>query len=197
MAQNKSTPQTIRHITLKSKKKSFEDLVFKKSGFKKCIQCGRCTASCPAAYLYPDYNPRDLMRHFIFGEIHIPEIKEVIWKCGQCYSCRARCPRNSKAGLGVLALQTESVRQGQAPPEILGLEKKVKNNLYYRGESFLPSTLNLENFQEKTRKHWQANTRRRERLGFTAEDSRSTPLPRAALEEIRKIMELTGSLEKP
>lgn len=190
-----ASSKNISRIRIEKDKKTFDDLIFKKSGFKKCIQCGRCTASCPAAYLYHDYNPRDLMRLFIFGDIDSPQMKEIIWKCGQCYSCRARCPRNSKAGLGVLALQAKSVRDGDAPPEIYILEENVKKNLYMKGETFLPSTLNLENFNKKTQKHWLDNTEKRKRLGFTDEDARLTPIPEEALKEIREILKLTRFME--
>ena len=103
----------IKLIKLDNNRKSINDLRFKKSGFKKCIQCGRCTASCPAAYVYADYKPRDLMRKFMQNDFHTPEVDKIIWKCFQCYSCRARCPRNCKPGLGVLELQSKSFINGK------------------------------------------------------------------------------------
>jgi heterodisulfide reductase subunit C len=174
-------------ITIGKTKKPPNDMRFKKSGFKKCIQCGRCTGSCPAAFLYPDYNPRELMKHFMFNEIDWPEVKENIWKCGQCYSCRARCPRNCKAGLGVLAIQTESVSDEDAPPELLKLGEDVKKNLYLRGETFLPSTLELDDKTEWMEK--------RRRLGYPDEDAHQKPVPADAMDEIRKILKLTGFTE--
>ena len=176
---NKNAPlNSIQRISLKNDKKSINDLNFKKSGFKKCIQCGRCTASCPAAYLYPDYNPRDLMRHFSANEVNTKEINEIIWKCGQCYSCRARCPRNCKAGLGVLALLSKSVNEGNAPKEILHLSEKIRNNLYSKGETFLPSTPDfdlIKEFGEQTYNRCSTNGKKRERLGFKEDDARDSP----------------------
>lgn len=187
----------ITRITLKRDKKSVKDIRFKKSGFKKCIQCGRCTASCPAAYLHADYKPRDLMRKFMLGQVDSVELNEIIWKCMQCYSCRARCPRNCKAGLGVLALQNRSVLGGNAPPEILSISKEIKKNLYFKGETFLPSTLDidLKEFGEQTYNQCRENAVKRERLGFKPDDARSFPIPEGSLQEIRKIMKLTGFVE--
>jgi Heterodisulfide reductase, subunit C len=199
MADNQTVESTasgsIKRITLKTDKKYFKDILFKKSGFKKCIQCGRCTASCPAAYLYTDYRPRDLMRRFMLGDIYSKEVNELIWKCGQCYSCRARCPRNCKAGLGVLALQTRSVLAGNAPPEIIDIPEKIKKNLYFKGETFLPSTLDIDmlnEFGEQTYHRCRDNSIKRERLGFKADDARSVPVPEESLMEIREILKLTG-----
>ena len=199
MADNRTLESTangsIKRITLKTDKKYFKDIIFKKSGFKKCIQCGRCTASCPAAYLYADYRPRDLMRRFMLGDIYSKEMDELIWKCGQCYSCRARCPRNCKAGLGVLALQTRSVLNGNAPSEIIDILEKIKKNLYFKGETFLPSTLDMDmlnEFGQQTYHRCRDNNVKRERLGFKTDDARSIPVPEESLTEIREILKITG-----
>ena len=199
MADNRTVESTangsIKRITLKTDKKYFKDIIFKKSGFKKCIQCGRCTASCPAAYLHADYRPRDLMRRFMLGDIYSEELDELIWKCGQCYSCRARCPRNCKAGLGVLALQTRSVLAGNAPPEIIDISEKIKKNLYFNGETFLPSTLDIDilnEFGEQTYHRCKDNNTKRECLGFKSDDARSVPVPEESLVEIREILKITG-----
>lgn len=202
MADNKTMKSTaiesIKKITIKIDIKPLKDILFKKSGFKKCIQCGRCTASCPAAYLYVDYKPRDLMRRFMLDDIYTEELNKIIWKCGQCYSCRARCPRNCKAGLGVLALQTRSVLGGNAPLKIIDISEKIKKNLYFKGETFLPSLLDidlLKEFGEQTYNQCLDNSLKRERLGFKADDARCVPVPEASLTEIQYILRGTGFVE--
>ncbi|PKL67497.1 MAG: 4Fe-4S ferredoxin [Methanobacteriales archaeon HGW-Methanobacteriales-1] len=182
-------------MSLKKNKNTIKDIRFKKSGFKKCIQCGRCTASCPAAYLFPDYKPRDLMRRFMFNEIESPEMEELIWKCGQCYSCRIRCPRNCKAGLGVLALQSDSVLKGNAPSEVLLFAQKIKENLYNKGETILPETMGvyiLKELGDSYYKKFSKNILKREKLGFLKDDTHQISLSNDSLKEIRAIMELTG-----
>jgi heterodisulfide reductase subunit C len=188
---------TIRRIRLKKKLK-FNNLLFKKCGFKKCVQCGRCTASCPSAHIYPEFNPRNFMRRFMLLDIHSDEFKEIIWKCSQCYSCRARCPRNCKAGLGVLAIQSESVINLDAPSEILEFKKEIKKNLYEKGESFLPKMLDenfLKLFGEETYKRARINSLKRQKLGFKEDDARFIPIPEDSMYEIRKIMRSTGFKE--
>ena len=131
----------------------------------------------------------------MLGDVYTEDLNELIWECGQCYSCRARCPRNCKAGLGVLALQTRSVLEGNAPPEIIDISEKIKNNLYFRGETFLPSTLDinlLNEFGEQTYNRCFDNNVKRERLGFKHDDARSVPIPEDALIEIREILRATG-----
>jgi heterodisulfide reductase subunit C1 len=185
-------------LKLKPDKNRIDDPRFKKSGYRKCIQCGRCTASCPAAYIYPDYQPRDLMRRFLFGELGSKEMGDLIWKCGQCYSCRARCPRNCTPGVGVLALRTDSVQNGKAPQEVMELSERVKNNLYTRGETILPTTLDAENMKEfgaRTYERYLNNARIRARLGYGPDDSRQVPIPEGSMKDIRNIMRLTGYLE--
>lgn len=197
-AMGSTANEGIKRITLKMDKKPFKSIIFKKSGFKKCIQCGRCTASCPAAYLHADYRPRDLMRRFMLGDIYTEELNDLIWKCGQCYSCRARCPRNCKAGLGVLALQNRSFLEGSVPPEIMDISKKIKKNLYLKGETFLPSILDIDllsEFGEQTYNRCRDNNLKRERLGFKGDNARSIPIPEESLMEIREILKLTGFVE--
>ncbi|MGB7969185.1 MAG: 4Fe-4S dicluster domain-containing protein [Methanobacterium sp.] len=191
--------RTIKRVELNEELDPYDDILFKKSGFKKCIQCGRCTASCPAAYLYQDYNPRKLMRRFMFLDIYSREINEIIWKCGQCYSCRARCPRNCKAGLGVQSLQIRSVKVGEAPKDRLDIAKQIKINLYKYGEVFIPSMFKgfiLNEFGDKGHTWFLKAMAKRKSLGFESESSRLSKIPVDALEEVRKILELTGFMEE-
>jgi heterodisulfide reductase subunit C1 len=190
-------PMTIKRIELNEKLKPYDDILFKKSGFKKCIQCGRCTASCPAAYLFPEFNPRKLMRKFMFLDIYSSEINEIIWKCGQCYSCRARCPRNCKAGLGIQSLQIRSLKVGKAPKERINIAKQIKVNLYACGEVFIPSMFNKFISELGTEKQdWYLEVMaKRKSVGFLPNSSRPSEIPVDALEEVRKILQITGFLE--
>ena len=70
-------------------------------GLKACMNCGTCTAICPAASFY-DYDPR-----FIINEVQAKDENkliellkgEKIWYCGECMSCKTRCPRDNTPGL--------------------------------------------------------------------------------------------------
>jgi ferredoxin len=68
-----------------------------------CIACGVCTARCPAAQYYEDYNPRIIVDVVLSGdEERLVELlkSEILWYCGQCSSCKPLCPlENNLMGL--------------------------------------------------------------------------------------------------
>jgi heterodisulfide reductase subunit C len=189
----------INRIRLKKNKDNVKDPRFNKSGFKKCLQCGRCTASCPAAYMYDDFRPRDMMRRFSRGEAHSRKMGELIWKCGQCYSCRARCPRNCNMPLAVLALRTEAVLEGTAPESIMKVYVAAKTNLCTKGVTMVPAMFDddlLRSFGTRTYGRCSGNLAKRVRLGYVADDARRVPVPGESLKEIRNILALTGYTEE-
>jgi len=159
-------------------------------GYEKCMQCGRCTASCPAAFKYDDYRPRDVMRKLQLGDRDA--LTRLLWRCGQCYSCAARCPRNNSVGAGILALREAAITAGKEPIEIRDAAALLRKNLYERGETFLPSTFTfLEEFGPRTVSRCKDNGARRVRLGFDADDARTEPIPEKSMREIRALMDMT------
>jgi heterodisulfide reductase subunit C len=178
-------------VTLKKAEKAASDFRLDNiCGFEKCMQCGRCTASCPAAFLYDDYRPRDVMRKLQLGDREA--LTGLIWRCGQCYSCAARCPRNNSVGSGILALREAAMAAGLAPEKIKNAAAMVRKNLYERGETFLPRTFDfLEEFGPRTTERCKDNGDKRERLGFDRDDARAQPIPEDAMGEIRALMDMT------
>ena len=78
-----------------------------KEGLNACINCGTCTAVCPAAEFYR-YDPRkivDIVQSKDDDEIEKLLKSETIWYCGECMSCVTRCPRKNAPGLIVMALR--------------------------------------------------------------------------------------------
>jgi heterodisulfide reductase subunit C len=83
-------------------------------GLHSCINCGTCTAICPAASFF-DYDPREIADQLQVEDEKILEelLKgDKIWFCGQCMSCKTRCPRNNTPGLLILALRNLSIETG-------------------------------------------------------------------------------------
>ena len=79
-------------------------------GFNSCMNCGVCTAICPAAEVY-NYDPRilcNLVQSKDNATIETLLKSETIWYCGQCMSCRTRCPRGNTAGMIIQALRSLS-----------------------------------------------------------------------------------------
>lgn len=62
----------------------------KDDGVLKCVQCGMCTSTCPAAR-HSDYNPREIIERVLDGDISILE-DDNIWNCFYCYTCHSVCP---------------------------------------------------------------------------------------------------------
>lgn len=85
-----------------------------KEGLKACMNCGVCSAICPAADFY-NYDPRrivDLVQ-IRDNEALLDLLKsESIWYCGQCMSCKTRCPRGNTPGLIISALRQLSQELG-------------------------------------------------------------------------------------
>lgn len=90
-----------------------EDVRFR-DGLNACINCGVCTAICPAAEFY-DYDPRkivNLVQTKSNDEIEKLMKSETIWYCGQCMSCKTRCPRGNVPAFVIMALRTLSMKLG-------------------------------------------------------------------------------------
>jgi heterodisulfide reductase subunit C1 len=76
-------------------------------GLNACMNCGVCTAICPAAEFY-NYDPRkivDMVQTKDNNEIEELLKSEEIWYCGECMSCKTRCPRGNAPGLIIMALR--------------------------------------------------------------------------------------------
>jgi heterodisulfide reductase subunit C len=85
-----------------------------KEGLKACMNCGVCTGVCPSAEFY-DYDPRRIV-NTIQGkddaEIEALLKSDTMWYCGECMSCRPRCPRGNTPGYIIQALRTLSQKLG-------------------------------------------------------------------------------------
>jgi heterodisulfide reductase subunit C1 len=83
-------------------------------GLKSCINCGTCSAICPAASFY-NYDPReiaDTVQSQDDKEIIALLKSETIWYCGECMSCKTRCPRGNTPGLIIASLRSLSQEMG-------------------------------------------------------------------------------------
>lgn len=110
-----------------------------------CIQCGTCSASCPAAELM-DYPPRQLWEMVRFGLRDQVMESRTFWLCTQCYACQVRCPRGIAIGETMRHLREWAVAQGYpVPPALLRLRDAVDQ------------THNILNEDNQTRLIWAQN----------------------------------------
>ncbi|HNQ63659.1 MAG TPA: (Fe-S)-binding protein [Syntrophorhabdaceae bacterium] len=85
-----------------------------------CMQCGKCTGSCPEAGITP-FNIRMLMRKRQFKNI----IDESLpWYCTSCGACTIRCPRDVKPSEVIIEMRSALVEDGEIPP---ALQKALEN----------------------------------------------------------------------
>ncbi len=85
-----------------------------REGLKACMNCGVCTGVCPSAEFY-DYDPRKIVNTIQTKDDDAIEAlmrSDTLWYCGECMSCRPRCPRGNTPGYIIQALRTLSQRLG-------------------------------------------------------------------------------------
>jgi heterodisulfide reductase subunit C2 len=85
-----------------------------REGMKACMSCGVCTAICPAAEV-SDYDPRRILN--IVQERDEAGLEmllkgDEIWRCGECLSCKTRCPRGNTPCYVIQALRGLSIETG-------------------------------------------------------------------------------------
>ena len=103
-----------------------------REGLNACINCGTCTAVCPAAEFYR-YDPRRIVDIVQSGDDEkIEELLkgDTIWYCGECMSCLTRCPRKNAPGLVIMALRSLSIDLGYFIES-----EKAASNISFRGIS--------------------------------------------------------------
>ena len=88
---------------------------------RKCMRCGKCTASCPA-FDEMDYHPHQFVSMVENGRIDELLRSRGIYLCLSCFACVERCPRDVKPGKLIDAARQLVIRQrGEAylsPDEI-------------------------------------------------------------------------------
>ncbi len=57
-----------------------------------CLECGKCTASCPRKLSGKEYSPRLLVHKLIAEREDEAYIENSVWECLTCGMCRERCP---------------------------------------------------------------------------------------------------------
>lgn len=88
-------------------------------GVLACIQCGRCTSSCPVARVVEEHNPRKLMEMIILGLRSDVLNERLPWYCLSCFTCLDRCPQGGDVGEVMFAIRNMTVREGKIPEGIL------------------------------------------------------------------------------
>ncbi len=77
---------------------------------KKCMKCGKCSATCPA-YDEMEYHPHQFVSMVESGDIQPLLESESLYKCLSCFACIERCPRGVEPAKLVEAVRLEAVKK--------------------------------------------------------------------------------------
>jgi heterodisulfide reductase subunit C len=178
-------------------------------GMKTCMNCGTCSAICPAAEFY-EYNPHILMNIVQTGdEQQLEDLlkNDYIWYCGECMSCKTRCPRNNAPGLVIMALRNLAMEKGffvesEKGRQQLFMKRVVGGWILNHGYCLYLEGIGTDLYPEQgpvwdwRQDNWAEVMKR---LGANYKGNGPgilRKIPEEALEEIRKIFDLTGGTER-
>ncbi|MBI5219560.1 MAG: 4Fe-4S dicluster domain-containing protein [Bacteroidia bacterium] len=178
-------------------------------GLKACINCGTCTAICPAAEFY-NYHPRvivDIIQSKNNEKIEELLKNDFIWYCGECMSCKTRCPRGNVPGLIVMALRALSQELGyfaesEKGRQQLAIKRTVGQWILDKGYCLYLEGVGTDLHPEQgpVWDWFQANYRDvMDRLGANYEGDGPgilRKIPRESLNELKKIFDATGATKR-
>ena len=92
--------------------KYLQEEIIRMSGVnpKKCMRCGKCSATCPA-YDEMEYHPHQFVNMVETGDIEALMNSKSIYKCLSCFACIDRCPRGVEPAKLVEAVRLSVIRQ--------------------------------------------------------------------------------------
>ncbi|MCL2166195.1 MAG: 4Fe-4S dicluster domain-containing protein, partial [Clostridiales bacterium] len=76
---------------------------------RKCMKCGKCSATCPS-YSEIDIPPHRFVMMVENGEIEALLSSQLLWKCLSCFACVERCPRGVEPSRLVEAVRLLQIR---------------------------------------------------------------------------------------
>jgi len=185
-----------------------EDYRFRE-GLHTCINCGTCTAICPAAEFYK-YDPRkivDTVQRREDGDIEALLKSETIWYCGECMSCVTRCPRKNGPGLVIIALRNLSIKLGyfiesERGRQMYAISHLLNGNILKYGYCIHPDSFTYEAHPESGpvyKWHLEHKADSYARLGANYHGKGPGTLreiPQEDLDELKAIYDVSGGTER-
>lgn len=118
---------------------AFIELVSELSGedVRKCYQCGKCTAGCPALEEM-DLTPSQVMRASQAGLRDLVLDSRTIWCCAGCETCAARCPKGLDLAHVMKALTSLAFAENRtkAAPEIAAFHRSFMDTVGVLGRNY-------------------------------------------------------------
>ena len=104
------------------------------SDLEKCLQCGKCTAQCPAAKLSA-YNPRRIIRDIRMGNVEKVISSQELWLCFFCSGCYAVCPQDINFPFAISMLRYAALAKGYGWEEVKKIKDPYAQDYYDTGLS--------------------------------------------------------------
>jgi heterodisulfide reductase subunit C1 len=178
-------------------------------GLKSCLNCGICTAICPAAE-FSDYDPRmvvNILQQKDEAELEKLLKIDTIWRCFECLSCKTRCPRGNTPGYIIQALRALSIETGlfiQSPEgrKQLDVKRTVGDHILKYGYCVYIDEVDIEMYPEQGPVwEWLRENRESmlERLGTSYKKNEAGTLrntSRESLNDLKKIFDETGGTRR-
>jgi len=178
-------------------------------GMKSCFNCGVCTAICPAAEV-SDYDPRivvNIVQQKDEAELEKLLRSDTIWMCGECLSCKTRCPRGNTPCYIIQALRALSIETGlfiesQQGRKQLAVKRTVGDHILKYGYCVFIDEVDTEMYPEQG-PIWEWIRLNREsileRLGTSYNKEQSGTLrniSQESLNDLKKIFDETGATQR-
>lgn len=77
---------------------------------KKCMRCGKCSATCPA-YDEMEYHPHQFVYMVESGDMQPLLDSKSLYQCLSCFACIERCPRGVEPAKLVEAVRLAVIRK--------------------------------------------------------------------------------------
>ena len=115
------------HLT--AKEQAEEILLMSGVDVSQCMQCGKCSASCPVGARM-DILPHRFVWEIFNGRINALLDSNTPWKCLSCFTCSARCPRGVDPAKVIEAVRLTIIRQqGENRLNVDGLSAQIDENM--------------------------------------------------------------------
>ncbi|MBQ8896550.1 MAG: 4Fe-4S dicluster domain-containing protein [Clostridia bacterium] len=97
---------------MSNSKKYLQEEIIRTSGVnpKKCMRCGKCSATCPA-YDEMEYHPHQFVYMVESGNIEPLLESDSLYRCLTCFACVDRCPRSVEPAKLVEAVRLAAIRK--------------------------------------------------------------------------------------